>query len=90
MLVFVMQLYVLIFYCLGMVQEYSGDRCRCMFRNYLVLIYDWLANVQKQSILMSDWLMFQNYSVLISGWPLHSTYRLEKYSDFLPDWLAHV
>jgi hypothetical protein len=60
-------------------QEYSGDRCRCMIRNYLVLIYDWLANVQKQSILMSDWLMFQNYSVLISGWPLHSTstYRLE-------------
>jgi hypothetical protein len=37
---------------------------------------------------MSDWLMFRNYSVLIFGWLIH--YRLEKYSNFIPDWLAHV
>jgi len=66
MLAFVMQLYELIFYCLGMVQEHSGDRCRCMFRNYLVLIYDRLANVQKQSILMPDWLeIVQDHSPLV-------------------------
>jgi hypothetical protein len=43
---------------------YSGDRC--MFRNYLVLIYEWLANVQKQSILITDRL--KNIQEVLCHW----------------------